>query len=687
MSSAHTRIRRTKIIAWTILILGVAASIAGVLLFDLQGAGLVVGFLGGIPAVIALYLAWASYRDDRIEAQSAGSAGDVADRLALAVRVNVEADVPMLNDPYPIPVGWGPAPIDLVQPWDTILRLAREGAGWTPVDELSWLTGSDEIRGSRNELADKLQRIPTRRLVVLGEGGSGKSVLVTRLILNMLASRGPGTAVPVRFTAASWDPEESDLRSWMRDRLERDYSGLSGRHGQDSKTRAEILLASGLVVPILDGFDEIPPHLRRLALTVLNETLRPGESVVITSRVAEYRDAVSAPGRGEVRLIGAAGLLVDPLQPEDAENYLRNSAGSSGSTDRWQTFLAEMLVAGPVRAALSNPLMLTMAKTIYIAGPSEDDGDLADPNELSDRRQFPDREAIEQHLLSGFVRAAYRATRVRRTACRWSATEAEGYLKYLALQLDEQHLTEYSWWKLRYSSPYLVPMILALLQGILWATFFWATGLLPTWIAGTIGVVIAIVYFRTIRRSDDRPVSTARWRPGWSTALWFFFAGPSSWIAMSSYFVALLDRVVAASIITVVVVLVLDFSVIAETPLVAKSPQRTLLRDRRVAAYLGTAQCLPCGILVAHAASSLSFPHPHLVGAALSLALYLNFIVEEPVCGFYAITVGWLAMRRKLPIRLMPFLQDAHANHGILRQVGSTFQFRHVELQRTLASR
>ena len=46
----------------------------------------------------------------------------------------------------------------------------------------------------------------------------------------------------------------------------------------------------------------------------------------------------------------------------------------------------------------------------------------------------------------------------------------------------------------------------------------------------------------------------------------------------------------------------------------------------------------------------------------------------------------WLALRRRLPLRLTGFLADAH-RRGVLRQVGAVYQFRHIELQHRLATR
>lgn len=50
----------------------------------------------------------------------------------------------------------------------------------------------------------------------------------------------------------------------------------------------------------------------------------------------------------------------------------------------------------------------------------------------------------------------------------------------------------------------------------------------------------------------------------------------------------------------------------------------------------------------------------------------------------FLIAAGWLGARRRLPWRLMAFLDDAY-RLGLLRVVGPAYQFRHAELQDHLA--
>jgi hypothetical protein len=67
----------------------------------------------------------------------------------------------------------------------------------------------------------------------------------------------------------------------------------------------------------------------------------------------------------------------------------------------------------------------------------------------------------------------------------------------------------------------------------------------------------------------------------------------------------------------------------------------------------------------------------------LYLGLYFSLTRAWPS---YVLVRGWLALHRRLPWRLMDFLADAH-ERGILRQMGSAYQFRHIEFQRHLATR
>ncbi len=75
-----------------------------------------------------------------------------------------------------------------------------------------------------------------------------------------------------------------------------------------------------------------------------------------------------------------------------------------------------------------------------------------------------------------------------------------------------------------------------------------------------------------------------------------------------------------------------------------------------------------------------------MAGLVLGLGGGLVLSMFETAWPSYMLTRGWLAFRHHLPWSLMSFLYDAH-QRGVLRQAGAVYQFRHLELQRRLATR
>ena len=130
----------------------------------------------------------------------------MADQLAIAVRRQWEDEAALrrLNDPYPLPVRWEPANAGLVEDWASLVRLATAGAGWpAPPSPGTWATGPAELAGGDDELPGLLDRVPTGRLVILGEPGAGKTMLTVRLVLDLLAGRADGGPVPLLVPLAS----------------------------------------------------------------------------------------------------------------------------------------------------------------------------------------------------------------------------------------------------------------------------------------------------------------------------------------------------------------------------------------------------------------------------------------------------------------------------------------------------
>jgi hypothetical protein len=117
----------------------------------------------------------------------------VADELAQGVRQQweAEAQVRRLNDPFPLSVEWGAAEADLMEPWPHLKELAKDWTGQSSTNS-AWAVSPRGLAGSGGDIAQAFERLPTRRLVILGEPGAGKTVLLIRLLLGLLQRRPPG---------------------------------------------------------------------------------------------------------------------------------------------------------------------------------------------------------------------------------------------------------------------------------------------------------------------------------------------------------------------------------------------------------------------------------------------------------------------------------------------------------------
>ena len=356
----------------------------------------------------------------------------MADQLAASVRVQweVEAAVRRLNDPYPLPVSWAPADESLTDGWDLLVMLATSGAGWPlPPPPDTWADSPEGLGGTGNDLVDVLARVPTGRLVVLGEPGAGKSMLMVRLALDLLARRASGGPVPVLASMASWNPQDQDLHGWLAAQLTIDHPGLAAPASPDARhdTRIAALFAAGLILPILDGLDEIPDAIRGPAIARINDALRPGEQLVVTCRTDQYRDAVRPSGSAEVALRAAAAVQLCPLGTDAVARYLRDDAGGPVAAARWDPVVATLGTQAPAGQALVTPLMTGLARAIYNPRPGELAGSLRDPAELCSGA-LHNRAAVEAHLFDAFVPAAYRPDDRRR----WTALQAEVWLLFLS---------------------------------------------------------------------------------------------------------------------------------------------------------------------------------------------------------------------------------------------------------------
>ncbi|MEW1772377.1 hypothetical protein [Streptomyces sp. NPDC086777] len=403
------------------------AALTAVLRFSWDDAateGVLVSAIGTLVSVAALVADVLRGDADPAPRSAEEDRRRAADALAEAVREQwaAEARLRRLQDPEPIEVGWAPADRRLADHPENVGRGDRLPAprAWRVEDLAAWFAG-----------------LPGRRLVVLGGPGSGKSVLAMRFVLARLAARRPGGPVPVLFPLAGWDPRRTGLRDWLADRLAADYRPL-GAVLDGSRTLARSLLDTGLVLPVLDGFDELARPAYGDAVRRINAELDDDLPLLLTSRRAAWSVAVAD---GDV-LTAAEVIELLPLDLAQASAHLERTArplrtadGAPGTV--WTPVLRE-LARHPGSApalALATPLMVTLARAVY--------GDTSrNPSELLDRERFASVGAVEEHLLGAFVPAAFADADPR------AAADAVRRLTLLARELHRRDTGRLAWWEL-----------------------------------------------------------------------------------------------------------------------------------------------------------------------------------------------------------------------------------------------
>ncbi|MEU7046164.1 NACHT domain-containing protein [Streptomyces varsoviensis] len=694
-----TKTRLTGLVYLLLLLVGMAGALW---LAGERRAGVAETGSTVLPSMAGLYLAWAGFRADRADASADRGLEEIADQLAVAVRSQweAEAQVRRLNDPYPLPVSWAPVDMDLAESWPQLRATTAGWPGGTSSDPQTWATGPDELAGADLEVVDVLlRRVPTRRLVILGSPGSGKTMLMVRLLLALVEQRSPGGAVPVLFPLASWNPAAQELKEWLAERLIQDYTSLRGSApaSLSSMHRARALLEHRLILPILDGLDELPPTSRAVALDAINQGLPLRQALVLSSRVDEFRQAQFPVAGVPVRLAGAAGIELQPLSATDTAAYLRRDAGGeySRSAARWEPVLAPLRSDSPAGQALRTPLMLFLARTVYNPRPGEHSAGLPDPAELCDADRLPTKAAVERYLFDAFIPAAYRPR--PGTTCCWSPRFAEHVLVYLARHLQRTLLgtPDLAWWQLhRAAHRRAYRLLLAVITGFIAGISVLSMGL---GVGAGVGLAAGFLGWRTGGEPRRLPVVAFHWSAAG-------FARGLTWAAAFGLALILAARVdpvlglLSGLLLGPVTGICLGRKVVALALQETRSPDLasvvgpgTLLRrDRRVFSRLIVEFGFGYGLV-------LAFGAPVLLDSAATGQASLAILLLIPafgVCGasayaasgHYTLTHCCLTLNRRLPRNLMAFLADAH-QRGVLRQAGAVYQFRHIDLQHHLAQR
>lgn len=271
-----------------------------------------------------------------------------------------------------------------------------------------WRVDGGPETGSLNTVAEFYGSLRLGRLLVLGEPGSGKTVLTVRLLLDLAekarTASGERFRVPVRLSLPAFS-ETNARQAGVRERLDAWVTEqLTVVYGVP-RSAAEALVADGWILPIFDGLDEMDPGAaepRRAVevITALNTAAGPRRwPVVVACRIANYRRMAR-----EMPLQDATAVTMEPLEVGQIVDWLSHRfpdpTQPDGTQTRWRPVLNLVRAhpSGRLAKFLSSPLNLYLAANVY-----RDPATGPDPRELRKLSEAELDDFLHDRLLAAVV--------------------------------------------------------------------------------------------------------------------------------------------------------------------------------------------------------------------------------------------------------------------------------------------
>lgn len=488
-------------------------------------------------------------------------------------------------------------------------------------------------------------------LLLLGEPGSGKTVLLLRLAASLLetARLDPTAPAPVVLNLASLGAWAGGFGAWVEHELVAKYN----------LPRAHVArwVDTGVLVLLLDGLDEVPPDRRASVIGRLGAfRATHGVSLVATCRSSDHDRGESPLGFGLV-------VEIDPLP------------GSA---------LASVLPAeADVPAHLRTPLLL---------------GLLHDSPEAPPPGRELMRWLVERHLAHAFVTRAVPSARERRlraglgflAAAMTRAGRSELWLEELdpAWLFDDRRVL--------LARSLAVALLFAITVSVNMTVSWLAEGdAFSGLVFGLCSAPMVLAFNRGLR---SEPVERLRFSPGRLVRLAPLCVGLGMLAgAIYGLFYVVWNNVVFGAAAGLVTLLTISFEPSLREGGVRPNQgmRQSLLNGLAIGALGLVAAALTFGVVVVPAvlpyldarSTLVSLPHPGRTAAA----------VAGPMIGVIAGMVqgGWavlahaatrivLAATTPLPLQLVPFL-DAAADLALLRRVGGGYIFPHRVFQEVMA--
>jgi len=203
--------------------------------------------------------------------------------------------------------------VDLSEEPELVARLRSQSLALEAEKMLNTDTTQQELINPRQPIIQTYAREDIAgKLLILGTPGAGKTTtlltLAEQLVVEAIAH--PKTVIPIIFELSTWRNDNQSIHDWLVEQLYENYGGRRKHRLYETWLERQMLL------PLLDGLDELGLVRQQKCTEQINEFARRYPQVVVCCRVKEFRLA-------GVKLSNLRGAVqLQPLSDGQIQSFL-----------------------------------------------------------------------------------------------------------------------------------------------------------------------------------------------------------------------------------------------------------------------------------------------------------------------------------------------------------------------------
>lgn len=298
----------------------------------------------------------------------------------------------------------------VTQPWNLVVKSSGAEGSFVSLRAMTILELFEQSQGA---------------LLILGEAGSGKTTTLLDLTRSLLAQadRNKGYPMPVVFSLSSWSALRSPLDKWLVEELYIQY--------QVPRRVGEAWVSHDLILPLLDGFDEVKAQDRIACAEAINAFRSdhgPGAQMVVCSRTGDYESL-------SVRLRLRSAIALQPLTLPQIDAYLEPLGTSLA--------LLRQLIReqGDVRELATNLLMLSVMIEAFRDAPQVPKTSATNNELFSSLFEWYVQRMLERPTMIRVYVGSESRSPNRGGRIQYSPNQARHWLSWMAAQLLQRNRT------------------------------------------------------------------------------------------------------------------------------------------------------------------------------------------------------------------------------------------------------